>query len=385
MRSRGRKGVVIICSLMLFVLCSSCTEDQHFAANSEVMAKFRLRSESAMKGKLVIDEAYLKLDRIHVNGSSGGKNIANVTHTIPAEEPPYHLNAGDSSNVVFKLPTTAYEQLDFSLFLYRDNYQLIFQTPQQEPPVQGGNGGNPDPVSQPPGGDDGAQDEDDEEGSSGNEVPAGDSDEDSDEDDDSGNEGSGDDDDDENDGDDEENEEGNTGDDKKKNDNKNKDNDDKNKDDDKGDDDEKDGDNDDKDDDDDDDRQSGNNNGVIDLQHFFQNAKPALVLFGTYYYNNQPIKVIFAVTSLEKITVRATQDDSYNVILTLRNFADISFDPELMFSSVSSTDIESAAIQTYQGQQVLFIHKDHNASLYESLLSRLEASTTIRFLAPTTP
>lgn len=382
MESDGRNGIMILGSFILLLLCSSCMEDQRFAVNSEVLAKFRLRSETAMKGKLVIDEAYLKLDRIHVNGNSGGKNVASVTHTIPAEEPPYHLNSGDSTNVVFKLPTTAYEQLDFDVFLYRDHYQLIFGSPQQEPPVQGGNGGTPGPVAETPGGEDGGQDDDDEEGSSGNEDPQGDTDEDTDTDDDGDNDEESSEVDDSDGEDGGENDEGNKGDDNKND----KDNDDKNnKGDDKGDDDDEKGEDDDEDEDDDDDRQAGNENGIIDLQHFFQNAKPALVIFGTYNYNNQPLKVIFAVTSLEKITVRATQDDSYNVILTLRNFADISIDPEAMFSSVSSTDIESGSRQTYQGQQVLFIHKDYNASLYDRLLSKLEASTTIEFLAPTAP
>ena len=387
MKSAGKNGVMILGSFVLLLLCSSCTEDQRFAMNSEVFAKCRLRSETAMKGKLMIDEAYLKLDRIHVNGSSGGKNVASVTHTIPAEEPPYQLNSRDSANLVLKLPTTAYEQLDFDVFLYRDNYQLVLQSPQQQPPVQGGNGGAPDPIAETPDGDSGGDDED---GSSGNEDPQGDTDQDTDTDDDGANdeETSGDDDNDGEDGGDNDNgNEGNKGNDNK-NDNKNdKDKDDnKNNDDNKGDGDDDENEEDEEDDDDDgDDRQAGNENGIIDLQHFFQNAKPALVIFGTYNYNNQPLKVIFAVTSLEKITVRATQDDNFNVILTLRNFADISFDPEAMFSSISSTDIESASAQTYQGQQVLFIHKDHNASLYERLLSQLEASTTIEFLAPTAP
>ena len=406
---------------LVLVLGSSCTEEQDLANNAEVQLTFDLTSNSAMKGKITIDDAYLKLDRIQVAGNFGGQNFANVTHTVSAEEPPYRLGNADSSYVSFRLPASPYDQLVFDFYLFQDNYRLVFlERPVQETPAPtpGNNGGTTDPGqgegnpndANGDGGEgdpnDGSGEEDsggsdgDNGGNPGNDTDNDQGDEDSDDngggksdddddddDDDNGEEG-----DDDNNGDDDSGNEHNDNsgddkkddkkkDDKKKGDKKNKGNGNKGDDDDDDDDDE-----DEDDDDDDDDRKSSNlSNHAIDLGHFFQNAKPALVVFATYNNNSQPLKVIFAVTSLEKFTVHATQEGRENVVITIKNFGRTMFDPEQWFNVLSSADIESASRLTYQGQNVLFIHKEYNSNLYEALLSRLEASARIEFSAPPTP
>ena len=403
---------------LVLVLGSSCTEEQDLANNAEVQLTFDLTSNSAMKGKITIDDAYLKLDRIQVAGNFGGQNFANVTHTVSAEEPPYRLSNADSSYVSFRLPASPYDQLVFDFYLFQDNYKLVFlESPVQETPAPtpGNNGGTTDPGQgegnpnhdNDNGGDggeadpnDGAGEEDnggsdgDNGGNPGNDTGNDPGDEDgddgggkSDDDDDDSDEG----DDNDNNGDNDSDNEGNDNsgddkkkddkkkDDKKKGDKKNKDNGNKGDDDDDDDDDED-------DEDDDDDRKSSNlSNHAIDLGHFFQNAKPALVVFATYSNNNQPVKLIFAVTSLEKFTVHATQEGRENVVITMKNFGKTMFDPEQWFNALSSADIESASRLTYQGQNVLFIHKEYNSNLYETLLSRLQASARIQFSAPPAP
>lgn len=373
MKNKVGIGLITYISCFLILLGSGCTEDQLFLGNSQVDANFQLKGNSALKGKVTIDQAYLKLDRIQVNGNYGGKILANVTHPVPAEEAPYLLSESDTSHVSFRLPTSPYDQLDFNFFLFQDNYQLVFhQTPMPETPTPpaGDNGGTTDPGNGNDGQDDGGGNDDPSDGADegegdGNGSGGDDGGADDDGDGDDGDNDNGDDDEGDTDGDSDDNGGG------KKDKKKNKDD---NKDKGKGNDD---------DDDDDDDRTFGNT--AVDLDHFFQNAKPSLVVFGTLNNNGVTTKLIFVVTNHEKFSLRATQNDNHNIVLTEKHSATISFDPEQWFSAISTSDIESASKQIYQGQAVVFIHRDFNSNLHAALLSKLEASAQMTFSAPVIP
>ena len=318
---------------MVLSFWSGCTTEEIYQA-AQIKGIFRLKSPSAMNGKLIIEEAYLKLSHIDAIGNRHGENT-NLTHPISLEEPPYQLSRFDSSQVSFNLPSRSYDQLDFHLFLFQDTYQLIVK--------EEGNGDVDEPNEEGDEEEDG--DKDDEE------------DRDSGQDDDKDNE----------DHDDADNKD----DDKDKGDH-----------DDDNDDDDDDDDNDDEDNEDDDGRMSDNKkNRTVDIDHFFQNAKPAMVIIGTYQNNAKILKVIFAVDGIEKFTLAGKQNSTSTIILNKQNTAEITFNPQHWFESITPADLESASIQTYREQQVVFIHKDFNTHLFEALAPRIEESADLNFTA----
>src|SRR5690606_9697715 len=99
---------------------------------------------------------------------------------------------------------------------------------------------------------------------------------------------------------------------------------------------------------------------AADLQHFFQNARPGLVVIATYTAQDKAITVILAVTEPVKFTVRRT-GNAQPITLQARNTAEVTFDPAHWFAGLAPEAIENAPTQTFQGQNVLFIHKDHNS------------------------
>ena len=88
------------------------------------------------------------------------------------------------------------------------------------------------------------------------------------------------------------------------------------------------------------------------------------------------------VTDVEKLLVRARQSDSFSIMLTENNTAELSFDPAHWFESLTPADIEGATTQMYQQQNVLFIHPDHNTALYQALVPRIEGSADLQIKAP---
>lgn len=145
-------------------------------------------------------------------------------------------------------------------------------------------------------------------------------------------------------------------------------------------------DDDDHDDDGDDDRISGNElNGTVDLDDFFQHAKPSLVVFATWAFNGENITIIFAVTDVKRITIRAMQHNRSQILIDDHGQGTVNFDPERWFQSISSTDLQNASLQTYQGQPVMFIHRDINAPLFETLMTNLTSSTTFEVVTPSAP
>ncbi|MEX2235779.1 MAG: hypothetical protein WD824_26715 [Cyclobacteriaceae bacterium] len=381
MMKRGRTLVLMIVSALL-VLWSSCTDEEHSLGTARVEATFGLNSRSAMAGKITVEEAFLKLDRIQILGSLGGNNNTNVTHTIAPDEPPYNLTRADSSHADFNLTSRVYDQLDFHLFMFQDQYELKFidagpiEVP--EPEDDGSGGGNGDQDDDTDSDDDGENDSDDDDGNH-------------DEDDDDQEEGDRDEDDDDNDDysnnkdDDKEDKGGDKGD-KDKNKNKNKGKGDKGDGDDDDDDDDKGGDKDDDDDDDDRDNDDGrtsdeNNSQVVDLDHFFQNAKPGMAVFGIYENNGKVINIIFIGSGIEKFNVRAKQNDADAIVLGEKNIARMTFDPDRWFESITAAAIESARLQVYQQQTVLFVHKDYNTELFQMLAPRIEGSANMNITA----
>lgn len=338
-----------------------------------------------MGGLITIQQAYLKLDRIEVTGRLQKKAVAGASLAIPAEDPPFQLSRGDSAQATFMLPSRNYEQMELHLHLFEDDYQLIVGNKSKElvpePAENDSEGSGGDGVS------DGGQE--DSEGNFGDGTHnaggsnEGDTEErDENEQEDDVDDGGGEDDrqsDDDNDKDDHESDENtDRGDDGRGDGGKNKDKENKKQ----------------KNKDDDDDRGDDDNNGndegndrkaapesnrTVDLDHFFQNAKPALVVFATYNNNGEKISVVFAVTGGDKISIPATQKDNLPITLMERNAAFVTVDPEKWFASIPPVAIESGALQNYQGQQVLFIHRDFNTPLFHLLYSRLILSVEFRF------
>jgi hypothetical protein len=387
---KGKVKAILMMSFFLAFLWSGCADDTQNVETTEVKTTFRLSTTSALKGKISIQEAYLKLDHIEVRGLLAGQNVAAISHDIPREDGPFKLSRPDSSYVTFAMPVAPYDQIIYDLYLFQDTYELIPvvnaapEVPSPSPAPGNNNGGDNNgeqPGATPPPGDDnsggnegenpGGDDQDDEEDEGQDNEGDNDNGSEDDDDDESDADDDGDDDDDDNDdGDDDE--EGQKGKGKgKKKDKDNKDN--KGK---KGD----------KDDDDDNhgDRLTGTSNaGTIDLDHFFQNAKPSLVVVGVYNNNAQPLPIIFVVTGKDKITLQTPGNES--IVVTTQNLAEAVFDPELWFAPIATTDIESAQRQLYQGQEVLFIHKDVNSGLYEILLAQLESSARLTFQTAPAP
>lgn len=420
-----KKGIIYIALLLIYV---GCTPEEVVPNEAQVETTFTLKSREAMQGVIYIQEAWLKLDQIQVSGSP--QNPA-VTHAIPAEDPPFRLTQADSSRVYFSLPFRAYEQLTVDLHLLQDNRDLTYQghAPQEQPSSPEPPAGNTDDNtgSESGGGetdgntDQGSNDqqEDEGEGADDQEQDQADSGDDTEDDEGNGEQSGADNDNTDDHGDDEENgddegddgsgSEGNSaegddderGDDDKGDKKKGKGKDKKKHKKDKGkekgeghkhgddgddnDDDDDDDDRDDEDDDDDDNddgRVTRNLNDVPDLDQFFRNATPGLVVMARYENNGRIINIVFAATNVPTISLTARQNDSFTLLLSKQNRAEISFDAGQWFQEVTPTDIESGKTQLYQGQEVLFIHRDFNSTLYEKLIARLPASAYLNVEPP---
>lgn len=409
-----------MCSVSLLLVC--CSEEQLLPdSEARVETNFGLETSSAMDGKIAIQQVYLKLDHIRVIGTSANR-VTNMLFDIAENEPPYQLAHTDSSQIVFTLPAYTYDELDVHLFLHTDNHALAVTTA----PVEQ----TPDPVDQTPEPAQGENNSDSEPGPGSDNNGGGNSDvnepDDSSNDpqggsDDQGDGDHGDEDDHHSDGDEDEdvsddNDSGQKDDDRDKDDKPRDDkkDDDKPKDDKKGDkpkddkkgggkpkDDKKEKDEDAKKDKDGGKKEQDENKGkgdkddktndkkpgpggrtavdgeVVDLDGFFQNARPALVVFATYTSDNSTVRLIFTVTDISKLSLPAQQDDGSRILLGPDNTAKITFDANQWFDSIKPADIEAGSLQMYQGQEVLFIHKDYNTTLYEAIASRLESSAKL--------
>lgn len=380
-RLKGRCAAYVIPFLVITFLWTSCSDEQLFPGNARIKTTFRLTSPNALGGSITIQQAYLKLEGISVTGTRADKSAPEATYPISLEDPPYRLTQGDTAQISLTLPTPVYDKMDLHLLLLQTEYQLIVHqktTGETPPPIDNDNG-------QPTGG------ETDPTGGNGNDSATGgeedgnggdQDDEESDDRDDDQDEDSGDRDDDEQDEakDDDDDDHGKNNDDGDKKNKKDKDKDDdgdRDDNDDRDEDEDKDDDDKDKDDDDgDDDRRAGNNvTGTVDLDHFFQHAKPSLVVFATWTFNGQNINVVLAVTEEERITIRATQNDEPRIMVNEHGRGTVNFNPERWFESISTADLQNASVQDYQGQPVMFIHKDVNTPLFEILLNNIKSST----------
>jgi hypothetical protein len=352
---------------LFLILWSSCTQEPEFVDKVNIQATFRLKSRTAMDGKIQIGETLLKLDRIQASGNLG-KSKTDVIHSIHPDEPPYRLSMTDTAQVRFTLNSMHYDELDFHLFLLQDPYELILKdgvvtevpAPGQTDDHDGVSDGDGNQEEENDEADDDSDQENGEIEDGGNDQHDGggqaEDDKDDEGDDDDGND-KGDGGDDGDDGDDDNNGKGKG---KQKGKNKNGE-----KDKGKGDDDE-----------DDDGRKSGESNRqvIIDLDDFFQHARPGMVVMATYENNGKTIYIIFVASEIEKFTVRAKQNDSFAISLSEESSAEISFDPAHWFSGLTPAQIESADIQIYQQQNLLLIHKDFNTALYEEIASRIGGS-----------
>ena len=362
---------------MIVVLWSGCSEDGELTNDSQIKTTFQLESNLALGGSINVHQAFLKLEHIAVSGTRRGKNISGAPHSVPPEESPYRLAESDSAHVSFTVPSRAYDVMDLHLSLFSNQYELVFSgnpVDQVPDPVdnsggQDNDGGAPAPNNGNP---DDEEDNDDGSEDSGRDDGGGDDNS------DDGDDGDGDDDDEENDeGDDDSNE--------------------RDRDDEDDDDGQKDNDNEKKSEEDKKKKSKDKDNGSkgkgsrrsqnadshsVDLDHFFQNAKPGVAIFGTWHHNGGQINIVFVVTEPEMITVRATQNNGHEIKLEEENSSIVSFDPEIWFEGITVNDLQSASMLTYQGQPVIFIHKDFNAGLFEKLYSRFIQSAQFRFDDP---
>jgi hypothetical protein len=301
-----------------------------------------------------------------------GRGLAIVSHDIPVADPPLQLTHPDSSYVSFRIASTPYDQIIYDLYLFQDTYQLILDSGAEPQP--------PSPSPAPPDNNEGSTDGGSDNSSNNPPPPAndtpdsgasadeGDDEADNNDDTDDPDDEQNPDDDDEQNPDDDSDESGDDHGEK----NKEKKNKDKKKN--KG----KKGDND----------RSGQRVKdpavlTVNLDHFFQNARPSLVVFGTYNNNSQPLEIIFVVTGKEKLTLQSTQGE--NILNPGQNLMEAVFDPEAWFAPISTADIESAQRQTYQGREVLFIHQEINSNLYETLLTQFESSARLTVRTPPAP
>jgi hypothetical protein len=361
MKKRGRMMPwMLLSAFTLTFFWSSCTSDEVFQGPTKVRAIFKLKSPSSMNGKIAVREVYLKLSHIEATGSIGEETNTHVTHTIPAEEPPFQLSRADSSQAYFTLPARAYDQLVFHLFFHQDAYDLVLLRQPAGVDADTGNDhdGNEEDTE---GGEQDDPDENAENGDAGNDEGAGDNRDEDDEDEDEG---------------DEEGEKDEDGEDKEDNKDKDK-NKNKNKNKGKG-------------------KDKGNKGGKngndgdgralnpgdsysVDLDHFFQNTKPGLLVTATYENNGQTLHIIFVAGGIPNLSIRGKQNDGFTIMLAEQNTAEITFDPERWFGDLTPSEIETGVIQTYQQQPVLFIHKDFNIPLFEALMLKIQESADLNF------
>ena len=356
--------------LILAVLWSGCSDEEELPGSSQVKTTFQLENNSALGGSINIHQAFLKLESIAVSGARRGKNISGASHSVPADEPPYRLAESDSAQVTFTVRSRTYDLMDLHLSLFADEYKLVFTgQPMDHMPDPVDNTGaqdSDDGRQENPNQGDADEDVDNGEGRSGNEDPGtgaqgddeGNDDGNYEGDDNSNGHDNG------NDGDDNDREkandhEKNRKDHEKKS--KNKGNENKGK----------------------GGRRSGNaDSQSVDLDHFFQNARPGVAIFGTWDHNGEHINIVFVVTDPEVITVRAIQNNSFRIVLDEQDSSIVSFDPEKWFEGISINDLQSASMLTYQGQPVIFVHKNFNTTLFEKLFSRFIQSAQFRFDDP---
>lgn len=434
MTKKRQEKLIAWIVLALLVAINGCTPEELVPDEAQVETIFSLKSRELAQPSITVQEAWLKLDRIQVSGSPGSSGF---THAINPEEPPFRLGDADSSRVHFSLPSRPYERLTFDLYLFQDDSELSYLhtgAPEQPSPsgsdndASGNAGEDPASGEQENTGSENSDDSGADENPSDNDDSAEDGDETTNDDvgethedpgadngdateEDSG-ESAGDTGNDDNETGQDETVTGDEGDDGndahgdkddkkhekgkkekgKKSDKKEHKGGDKEKDkkeEGRGKGKSEDGHHDRHGDDKQDEKKARNNTGatrveaeVLDLDQFFRGARPGLVVMARYANNGQTINILFAVTDLEKLSVTARQNDGVAIVLNKQNLAEVSFDAATWFEGVTAGEIESARMQQYQGQQVLFIHRDFNSALYDRLLSRLDSSVYLAITPP---
>lgn len=358
------KGTLVsVFCVSLLLLPGGCAIDE--PAHAVTTVTFRLATPNAMDGKIAIDEAYLKLSSIETDGTMATTEGGHMTKTIDPADPPMQLT-GTPATVDLPIRAGVYAQLALDLVLVKDEYHLLRNGVKEEGPSspQGGNTGSdnngeaeePDSPSQNQGqnqnGNAGTEADDNDDDSGANEPPSANGDENGDSKEDSGT-------------------------DAQQNDHQKKHDDDHQK----GKDKHKKGDK----------HHGGKHDGRttelqaasdIDLADFFQNARPGLLVIATYQNDGKSIKLIFVGDGIERLAVPARQNDSPQLILTANGTADITFDPRQWFSSVTPADLDAAIVQQYQGQPVIFIHRDFNSDLYYAVMPHIQESADLNFAGP---
>lgn len=329
------------------------------------------------------------------------------TRLLTLSNPSSFFLIGNDPRQPIRVPIAeaTYHDPKVSLYFFRDPYLLqIKDTVYQQSPGDDNGGSDPElPGSGDGGGDDqggegptdsedGDQEDDDEDDEAGDNEPGDegiDDDGDDGDDDDSGDDdigdqsGDGNDDGDDNEDsadDDQHTDNDDEGDDDDDDDDEGDDDDDDEGDDDDEDDDDDEGDDDDDQDDDDDDdgRLKASRGKTVNLSDFISNAKPSLLLLGTYQKGDSVIQVIVAL-DLEPTQLSPTPAAPMIVRTSDMLFATATVQPGKWFEAVPSADLNKCALISFRGQTVLLIHKDFNSSIHEILIRQVQPSADVQF------
>lgn len=116
---------------------------------------------------------------------------------------------------------------------------------------------------------------------------------------------------------------------------------------------------------------------MVDLNEYFANAKPGILLKCRFDYNDDSYMVILAINDLLRLNLIARQSGNRQILLeseTQYN-ANLQFNFAHWFGLITPEMLEDAETFEYEDIETIFIHKDFNRSLYVSIVNRIEEST----------
>lgn len=111
---------------------------------------------------------------------------------------------------------------------------------------------------------------------------------------------------------------------------------------------------------------------TVDLEHFFEHAKPAL--FASLIYTT-PAKKIHVIVALDNFALMDFQNTQRLSITDLYgNKAKATIDVASWFSNITNNDLENSVLINYGGESVLLIHRQFNANLFLKITERFSKS-----------
>ena len=122
-----------------------------------------------------------------------------------------------------------------------------------------------------------------------------------------------------------------------------------------------------------------NTDNIPDLADYFANAKPALSIQGTFHNRGKNMKVFVSVSDITTLNIAAKQYDSPEIEVGDVNKAEIFFNPMVWFEGITTEAIESAPRVIYNNEEVVFIHRQFNGTLYKRIQDNIEDSPAATF------